>query len=797
MPVRRSRLLTAALALALVGSALPATSASASAPASGGGLTTAEVLAAGHARAALAGTDDDDRRPDGTVPLVVAERRPDGGVDVTQHAVRDEADAAAVIADATRAGRFVAASVDRPVALAQTQTPAPAPASADPYRAQQWALDAVSYPGAWTTTTGSGVTVAVLDTGVDAAHPDLVGRVLPGRHFLHVGSTPQSGPGADDDHYHGTHVAGIIAANAGNGTGIAGAAPGVSILPVKVLDANGSGWFSDVAAAITWSVDQGADIINLSLGAPGTDPVVAAAIADATTRGVAVFAAAGNSGCVVGTSGCGAFYPASDPGAIAVGSIQSNRACSGFTTQASYVALGAPGSSILATVPTAAAPSNPYATLSGTSMATPYAAAAAALVLAAAPGTTPAQLREALTSTADPTAASPGTDWCTGAGLVDPAAAIAARLGTSPPAPAPEPTPSFAPITPSRVADSRTGAGSLGRVNGGTVTAVTVAGRNGVPADATAVAVNLTAIGVRSRGWLTAWPCGEARPPTSSVNFEPGTPTPNAAFVALGTGQVCLYASTDVDVLIDVTGFFRGDTDTYRPLTPTRIADSRRALGLPGRLAAGTTVRLPVRGGGGAPADASALTATVTAVAPAGPGWIAVWPCGTAMPTVSNLNTTRLVTRPNLVTAGVGDGGDWCIHTTVETDLLVDVAGAWGAGATAAFRAVTPSRVVDTRRALGGTTLVARQTLEIALGAHAPAGATAVAVNLTAIAGTTGGYVTAWPCDRPRPEASHVNYEANQVAASAAVVSVAPGARLCLWSSTRIDVIVDVNGWFD
>src|ERR1700730_10780804 len=131
----------------------------------------------------------------------------------------------------------------------------------DPYRSQQWALDKTSFETAWSVTRGQGVTVAVVDSGVEADHQDLNGSVLKGIDYVNPG-----GDGRVDPDGHGTHVAGIIAAHVNNGVGIAGAAPGVRILPVRVLDAQGGGVASNVAKGIIWAADHGARVINLSLG---------------------------------------------------------------------------------------------------------------------------------------------------------------------------------------------------------------------------------------------------------------------------------------------------------------------------------------------------------------------------------------------------------------------------------------------------------------------------------------------------------------------------------------------------
>jgi subtilisin family serine protease len=196
-------------------------------------------------------------------------------------------------------------------------------ATNDPFFARQWALVRLHTEAAWRVTTGEEVKVAVIDTGVDLLHPDLQGRLLPGRDFIDDDDT------ADDENGHGTHMAGTIAAATGNGIGIASVAPDALILPVRVLDKAGRSDDPDtVAEGIRWAVDAGAQVVNLSLaadgpggkGARGQDLLAAVpidlAIRDAAARGAVVVIAAGNdeAGGDPRTA-----YDAKSPGAIVVG----------------------------------------------------------------------------------------------------------------------------------------------------------------------------------------------------------------------------------------------------------------------------------------------------------------------------------------------------------------------------------------------------------------------------------------------------------------------------------------------
>ncbi|GGQ49714.1 S8 family serine peptidase [Couchioplanes azureus] len=302
------------------------------------------------------------------------------------------------------------------------------PAGADPYRSSQWDFAKLRIATAWQRSTGAGVTVAVVDSGVEAGHPDLGGRVLPGIDLV----ADTSGTSADPNG-HGTHVAGTIAAVTGNGVGVSAIAPDARILPVRALDAQGNGAMSDVAAGIVYATDRGAQVINLSLGSTSQVASVSNAVAYARAHGVVVVAAAGNSR----SAGSPVSWPAADEGVIAVASTDSADQYSSFSNQGGYVDVAAPGSGILSTVPVAA---GGYGRMSGTSMAAPHVAAVAALLKGAAAALTPDAVEQALTGTATDLGTA-GHDPDYGFGRIDPVEALAAVPATAPPAPpATEPT---------------------------------------------------------------------------------------------------------------------------------------------------------------------------------------------------------------------------------------------------------------------------------------------------------------------------------------------------------------------
>ena len=233
----------------------------------------------------------------------------------------------------------------------------------DTYFAMQWSLQKVRAPEAWNVTTGSpNVTIAILDTGVDLDHPDLANKIISNINF-------SSSPTADDVYGHGTHVAGIAAAITNNGIGVAGLGYSTSIMNVKVLGDDGKGDCSGVAQGIIWAADNGAQIINLSLGGSDTSSTLEDAINYAWSKGVVVVAAAGNNG------NSNPFYPAYYPNCIAVAATDINDVLAAWSDHGDWVDVAAPGVSVYSTMKNGA-----YCYMSGTSMASPYVAGLAALV---------------------------------------------------------------------------------------------------------------------------------------------------------------------------------------------------------------------------------------------------------------------------------------------------------------------------------------------------------------------------------------------------------------------------------
>jgi subtilisin len=266
---------------------------------------------------------------------------------------------------------------------------------------------------------GAGVKIAVIDTGIDYTHSDLDGNYAGGYDFANDDNDPM------DDHFHGTHVAGTIAAE-DNDSGVVGVAPEADIYALKVLDENGSGFFSDIIAAVDWTVANGIEVTNNSYGSsrdPGS--IVAAAFANSAAAGVLHIASAGNSGKPSG-KGNNVGYPARYASVVAVAATNSNDTRASFSSTGPDVEVAAPGVGVVSTFL-----GGGYASFNGTSMASPHVAGTAALVIAAGYSGA-AAVRTRLQQTADDLG-EVGRDNFYGYGLVDADGAAVGPTGDTPP----------------------------------------------------------------------------------------------------------------------------------------------------------------------------------------------------------------------------------------------------------------------------------------------------------------------------------------------------------------------------
>ena len=305
----------------------------------------------------------------------------------------------------------------------------------DPDFGKQWGMTLIGAPAAWTKTTGAGVKIGIVDTGIDLAHEDLAGKVVASTRCIDtMGKAENCKDTAQDTHGHGSHVSGIAAATKGNGKGVAGVAPDAQLIVAKVTEDGGIA-IADVNAALHWVVDQGAQVVNLSLGDPiairtsllGTS--LSEGLEYAWNHGTIPVLASGNSGLLglgVGSSDYG------DLDALVVGAVGPDKSVAEYSsaTGTAKWALMAPGGSIFGgsegiwSTYWSEGEENAYESLSGPSMAAPHVTGAVALLLAQ--GYQPADVVQRLLDTAD-SSVSCGSNSPTCRGLLNVAAATGAQ----------------------------------------------------------------------------------------------------------------------------------------------------------------------------------------------------------------------------------------------------------------------------------------------------------------------------------------------------------------------------------
>ncbi len=377
-------------------------------------------------------------------------------------------------------------------------------------------------------------------------------------------------------------------------------------------------------------------------------------------------------------------------------------------------------------------------------------------------------------------------------------------------------------LVPARILETRTGPDEttidgefegIGRQSAGATVELTVAGRGGVPSDADAVFLNLTAVTPSAPGFLTAFPCGAARPRTSNVNYGPGDVAPNAVLAKIGSdGKVCIYTLAATDIIADVNGYVPV-AGTPESVVPARLLETRTGPdettidgefeGI-GRQSAGATVELTVAGRGGVPSDADAVFLNLTAVTPSAPGFLTAFPCGAPRPQTSNVNYGAGDIAPNAVLAKIGADGKVCIYTLAATDIIADVNGFVPDGGTPGTS--VPARILETRVGPDLTTVdgqfegigrrSAGSTVELVVAGRGgvPDDADAVFLNVTAILPDAPGFVTVYPCGSPRPQTSNINYFPGDVAPNSVLAKIGTDGKVCIYTLAATDIIVDVSG---
>ncbi len=361
----------------------------------------------------------------------------------------------------------------------------------------------------------------------------------------------------------------------------------------------------------------------------------------------------------------------------------------------------------------------------------------------------------------------------------------------------------YDPLTPVRLFDTRAAASSSNlvgltrdadfRVAAQSTFSFDALGNFGVPSSATGVSINLAAADASAAGFATAWPGQLPLPGISTVNFAAGGAVSNSSLLGLGaTQRLSVFTQSPAHLIADLEGYFGQTGAGLVPATPQRLMDTRSdgSQGLRANLP-----RVLV------PPQASAPRAVVldlAVTAPVAAGFVTVYPCDEAVPLASNLNFAAQQTVAASVTAKMGTTGV-CGVSSVDTQLIVDVMGTFDAAAGLSYQAVAPVRLVDTRGPggvwVGRTTRATLLELKIDALPQLPADTRAVAINVTATDVLDDGFAGVFPCATGWPGTSNLNFAYGQTVANAVLVGTG-GGSLCVYSSGRTHLIIDLTGVF-
>ena len=386
----------------------------------------------------------------------------------------------------------------------------------------------------------------------------------------------------------------------------------------------------------------------------------------------------------------------------------------------------------------------------------------------------------------------------------------------------------YSTITPCRVFDTRTGKGTC---SGSTTVPKAPLGANktlsvkmtavaGVPANATAVVLNVTAVGASTATYITVWPHSGAFPLASNLNVSPGSAIPNLVVAPIGAGgAVDFYnAKGTTHLVADIAGYFSPTSPAdYTAVGPCRLFDTRTGTGVcsgaqtipAAPLVGGTPLPVQVAGVGSIPADATAVVLNVTGLQGTADTFVTVWPDGTNRPLTSNLNLVQGSARPNLVIVPIGSDGMVDFYNAQGTlNLVADVAGYFSPSSTAGYTPGGPCRLLDTRTGTG-TCLHAPTITKAPLGptgvlsikvtdvAGIPENATAVVLNVTAVNATQPTFVTVWPDGGPPPLASNLNVAGTFATPNLVVVPIGADGSIDFYNDQgNVNLVADVAGYF-
>ena len=642
---------------------------------------------------------------------------------------------------------------------------------------------------------------------------------------------------------------------------VSAACPNCNILLVEAGSAN----FSDLGPAVNTAVAMGAIAVSNSYGgAEGSASSEAYLDANFYNHpGVAITAATGDCGYNCSGSGPGVEYPAASPYVVAVGgtSLSRDGSARGWTESAWGHAtnpVGGAGSgcslyepksswqndarcttrteadvSAVADAPSSLAVyvSSGWRAYGGTSAASPIIAATFALAGRPAAGTYPASylygnpgaLNDVVGGNNDVTYHTctvtylcngvAGYDGPTGLGTPN---GIGAFSGYFTPDTSGA---TYHALTPARILDSRDGywIGLAGAFSSHVARTFGVAGRGGVPSNATAVTGNLTVTGQTALGYLYMGPVAMNNPTSSTLNFPLGDDRANGVTVALGGGGTLSVTYVAVpgasaQVIFDVTGYFTPDTSgaTYHALTPARVLDSRDGTGLSGSFGSNVARTFGVAGRGGVPTNATAVTGNLTVTQQTSLGYLYMGPVATNNPTSSTINFPLADDRANGVTVALGAGGTLSVTYVAvpgaSAQVIFDVTGYFTPDSTGAtYHALTPARVLDSRDGYwiglsGASSSHVARTFTVSGHGGVPSNAIAVTGNLTVTGQTALGYLYVGPNATNNPTSSTLNFPLGDDRANSVTVALGAGGTLSVTyvavPGATAQVIFDVTGYF-
>lgn len=350
------------------------------------------------------------------------------------------------------------------------------------------------------------------------------------------------------------------------------------------------------------------------------------------------------------------------------------------------------------------------------------------------------------------------------------------------------PAAGFHSMVPYRVLDSREGTGWNGMVAAGADRSLTVTGASGVPATASAVVMNVTVVDPTEASFLTVYPGGVGRPNASNLNFGKGQIIPNLVTVRVGPGGVVKVANAvgATHVVADIVGYYDDGSpggELFNGVAPARILDTRKSIGLSGAFANAQTRTLQVTGGSSpVPAGATSVVMNVTATGGTALTYLQAWPADQPKPKSSNLNAAPGQTIPNLVTVKLSPGGGVSLFNAAgSTHVIADVVGWYGATGSHFYSLPTPTRIVDSRKAVGLAGRVwseaAPPAVDVTGRNGIPTGATGLVANVTVADSDSESFLTVYPGNLPSPPTlgSNLNFGRNQVIPNLVIVQLPTG----------------------